>query len=507
MMSAEKLVAAGKAAVEAGHYDEAVVRFDAVVAYFGDATDSAARQLVAYALGAKADALRAAGALEESLHVRDELIARFGDDSDDYLRTLVSISFDRKARALDQLGRHEEQFGVRDAELARYALAEPAGRPAAYLDALVGRAIALFALGRHREAVADWDEVLGRVEGATDPAARRKEVMALVYRAGNLRVLGEYRAALADLEQLQDRFTRTDDPWVAEKLADGLLEQVWVWREMGLPELAGPALERLITEFASDTNPSIVNDVTRGLMVRAEGCYRGGELDTADGLYDLVLERGRATTDGLVWDAVIDATAGKAWVLARRGAVDEGLRYLDEWLQETRERFPARLGCVAHILYSKIGILAWVQRNEDVVSVAEEIVDQFGNSDEPTLRKTIAFALLERAFALGYLGRECDGLSAFEALHEYPDEVLAVLDEQVGLIERNEDPTVVAQHLAPKLLLRASILRELDRDMESAEVLSMLIERFADSDYPGVLAAVGAARQALAGLGPADLDE
>ena len=58
--------------------------------------------------------------------------------------------------------------------------------------------------------------------------------------------------------------------------------------------------------------------------------------------------------------------------------------------------------------------------------------------------------------------------------------------------------------MTSRLLLRASILSELDRDEESANTLDSLIERFADSDDPAVVATVEEARQARAQI---DVDE
>ena len=58
--------------------------------------------------------------------------------------------------------------------------------------------------------------------------------------------------------------------------------------------------------------------------------------------------------------------------------------------------------------------------------------------------------------------------------------------------------------LAQTLLLRASLLSELDRDQESAETLESLISKFDGSDDPAVRLIVAGAREMRADL---DADE
>ncbi len=501
-MSADESLAAGQAAMTAGRYDEAAACFDDVVVRLCGIGDIETRRWVAYALGEKAIALCRSGLPEKSLGVDDALIAQFRDDGDDYLRTRVLMAFDRKARALEDLGRHEEQLQAREAELALCACGVPAGRPLACEKARTGRAIALSWLGRDDEAIADWGEVLAGVGDAAEPSARVHEAQALLRRAQAYRERGDYQAALADLERLLARFAPSEAPYIARKVAEGLLEQVWVWKELGLSDLADAPLERLTTEFAADADQRIVEVVTQGMFLRAEDCYARSQLTLAERLYDGVLERVRAGTASGAWEAA-GAAVGKSWVLARRDAVDEALAILDLWLREFKRRFPDDSINLARMYYAKMARLDRASRFDDAVRVANEVIQAFGDSDEPTLREYVAAALLEKATVYGPR-RITEATEAFETLGaRYADEALEILDTQIAKINPDDGPQAQRQ-LAPRLLYRAYILADMDREEEAADALDSLIERYGDSDDPGVMVAVSAARATRTEL---DIDE
>jgi tetratricopeptide (TPR) repeat protein len=318
-----------------------------------------------------------------------------------------------------------------------------------------------------------------------------------------LRLLGDHDAALADLDRLQAEFTREESLFIHRRLAEGLLEQVWAWREMGEPKMAAPALERLTTEFFSESDPEVANAVTRGLGARGLDCYLRGEFEEAAALYDMVIERGSDTTDEQVWSAVVAAAEGKALGFSRRGDADGALRYLDLWTTETLRRFPASPSHFARLVQQRLGVLASARRLEEVVTVAHDIIGKFRDSDDPALRQTVARALLERAGAFGALGRPEEASGALEAIHDYPEEALAVLDWQIDNADIATAPWL-GPWLAQTLLLRASLLSELDRDQESAETLESLISKFDGSDDPAVRLIVAGAREMRADL---DADE
>lgn len=498
-VSCEELVARGVAAAREGRTREALELFDEVVERFGADGDAETRRWVAHALAEKATAVRSSGDREGSLVVRDELIERFGEDSDEYLRGVVSRALDMNARTLSRLGRHAEALHVRDLELARYAKAEPENRPLARVSATAGRAATLGDLGRWDEALVAWSEVLECVDGATDGEARRLEANALMSRGSILRARGEYLEALADLEMLRERFSRDEGPLFARWLSLGLLEQVLAWHEMGMPEPAAAALEHLIGEFGGDDAPEIVNVVTRALYYRAETCRDRGDIDAASELYDAVLTRARETREETVWVVAALAAENKGLLLAQAGACDDALAVLERAEADVAEHLDDDPRYLARLLWVKLSVASRVRGSEDIVRLADDVVERLGDSEEPSTRLTIALALIQKATALWMLGRMSEGSAAAEAAHEYPEEVLQVLDTQIGSIDHDDDPSA-GPNFASRQLLRASILSTLDRDEEGAEVLDSLIEQFADSDDPPSREIVKQARIARAEL-------
>jgi hypothetical protein len=113
----------------------------------------------------------------------------------------------------------------------------------------------------------------------------------------------------------------------------------------------------------------------------------------------------------------------------------------------------------------KLSVMSAARGGEDVVRLADAVVERLGDSEEPSTRLTLALALVQKFLALGMLGRPSESSAAAEAAHEYPEEALQVLDGQISSIDHDTDRSSGA-NFATRQLLRASILISLDRDEE-----------------------------------------
>ena len=73
-------------AFKLGHSEEAIAVYDDLLARFGNATEPALRERIAYALLYKGSALGKLGRSEEAIAVYDDLLARFGNTTEPALR-------------------------------------------------------------------------------------------------------------------------------------------------------------------------------------------------------------------------------------------------------------------------------------------------------------------------------------------------------------------------------------------------------------------------------------
>jgi len=193
----------------------------------------------------------------------------------------------------------------------------------------------------------------------------------------------------------------------------------------------------------------------------------------------------------------------QAKILHSLGRPDDALAVLERGLADIAEHLNDDASYLTRLLWMQLSVLPAARGGEEVVRLADEVVDRLRDSDEPSTRLTLALALVQKFLALGMLGRPSESSAAAEAAHEYPEEALQVLDQQISAIDHDTDPSSGA-NFATRQMLRASILISLDRDEEGVEVLDSLIKQFAHADDPVGLELLKQARIARADL---DLDE
>ena len=244
--------------------------------------------------------------------------------------------------------------------------------------------------------------------------------------------------------------------------------------------------------IGDDTDDGVAGVITRALDVRGDDCYARREFDAAERYYDQVIERGHDTTNEIVWSSVIGAASGKAKVMSVRRQDDAALAFIDLWLKETVERFPAGPGHFGRLLTARISILVADSRWVELVVVADEVLERFGAADDADVRWAVAQGLIEKATAIERLGRPLDErLAAYEAIVERAEDVLPVIGWKLAVHNRP------AAWVAHQKLLRATLLSQLDRSEESAHAYEQLIREFEGSDDAEIQLLIAAARAAL----------
>src|SRR5205814_2296673 len=100
--------------------EDAVAAYDEVVRRFGDAPESALRELVAQSLVNKGTALGGLLRSDEEIAAYDEVVAHFSDATEPALREQVVKALVNKMRALSDARRAEEASAVRESLVRRF---------------------------------------------------------------------------------------------------------------------------------------------------------------------------------------------------------------------------------------------------------------------------------------------------------------------------------------------------------------------------------------------------
>jgi tetratricopeptide (TPR) repeat protein len=214
---ADELVGEGLRLVDLGRTEEAIDRFDEVVARFGDASDADLRPGVALAMYDRAWAFECAGRHAEAIAVAEALDDRFGDDPSRRVARSVADGLVLKGNELTRIGLTSEALTVYDEVIARYGARTERGLREAVAMALGNKAE--FVARRQRAlSIPVCDEIVDRYGDATEPLLRERVAAALARKAHSLETLKRNREALAAHRQLLTRFATGESPEI-----DGLI--------------------------------------------------------------------------------------------------------------------------------------------------------------------------------------------------------------------------------------------------------------------------------------------
>jgi tetratricopeptide (TPR) repeat protein len=151
---------------------------------------------------------------------------------------------------------------------------------------------------------------------------------------------------------------------------------------------------------------------------------------------------------------------------------------------------------LANSLAGQGSALVEQERHEEAIAIFDALIERFGDSEEPALRREVAFALSNKATALARLGREDEALSVHEdRVERFAEESLSLFGETADRLAGATEPQDRVELLAA-LHGEAIMLRELGRQDEALPVLNELIARFEGEEDAVIREAVSIARQA-----------
>lgn len=169
--------------------------------------------------------------------------------------------------------------------------------------------------------------------------------------------------------------------------------------------------------------------------------------------------------------------ANKARDLAKQRHFEEAIAAYDEWIRRYGRDRGLRCG-LAMCLGSKCWALTQLGRFDDSIKVCDEILDGFGDDDEPSMRARVAQALQRKAYCQGELGRV--------------DELVATLDEVFARFSESIEPNIRNQ-VAAALEGKEVALGRAGRFEDAIKVTDEVFRRYADATQPGLRARAAAA--------------
>lgn len=228
-------------------------------------------------------------------------------------------------------------------------------------------------------------------------------------------------------------------------------------------------------ETASQLEPKLSTDVQREMLMEPVMSAATGLVDNPmpeiEG-YDLVLRLAKdyTGTNPLVAGRVASALARKARTLSRLNRSDEAIQAADEVLLRFGDATESALReQVATAFVTKGGSMGRQNRRQDAVRTYSEMLSRFGSATEPAVRSQAALALYGKTIYLNRLGRF--------------DEAIPVANELMNRIGQNPDPVMLSL-TANTALEKGFALVQLNRYMEAVETYDEVLSRLGGAPEP-----------------------
>jgi tetratricopeptide (TPR) repeat protein len=356
-------------------------------------------------------------------------------------------------------------------------------------------------LGRLGDATRERDRLVAEFEESAVPVERSWVLRALQEKANLLFEAGDFAAAATTNQRVIQLAQREPDSELREYLAVGMARHARALEALGRWPEVEQTCDEMVALLGKANNLSIEEQVAAtlsqyGIALRAQG-HRERALARAE---QVISTFGGCPAHGELSSIMARTRLEQVELLQlmKRGdaaeAADAALAQIAD--HRVREKVRARVMSASASAYVAAGRLS------DAVDVADELVSEFGNSDNETLRQDVVLGLNNKLVALAAQGLTEDAERAYETMVEDFGQQAA---DALGTVVEELQPATDEQsrlQIAGLLTRQAMVLNDVGQREAALGVVNAVIkegESETGAASAQVLAAARAIREAIEG--------
>ena len=444
--SASALVDKGRAQMQRGDAEAAIVTWDEVVDRFGADEAPELRSQVAWAMLGKGFAQGQLGDAEAAVKTCDEVVDRFSADEAPELRPQVAWTMINKVVVQGQLGDAEAVVKTCDEVVDRFGADEAPELRSQVAWAMVNKGFVQNRLGDTRAAVKTWDEIVDRFGADEAPELRSQVALAMVNKADAQRKLGDAEAAVKTCNEVVDRFSADEGPKLQWHVAQVLINKGLTQEQLGDAEAAIKTYDEVVERFSTDEEPKLQWHVAEALINKGLAQEQLGDAEAAVKTYDEVVDRFGADETPELQLHIAQALVNKGFAQMQIGDAEAAVKTCDEVVDRFgADETPELQLHIAQALVNKGFAQMQIGDAEAAVKTCDEVVDRFGADETPELRSQIAWAWVwfrwltawVRTEALLAMGQREAAVDAFRtAYHLFDPENEGMMGEMLRFVLR-----------------------------------------------------------------------
>jgi tetratricopeptide (TPR) repeat protein len=263
----------------------------------------------------------------------------------------------------------------------------------------------------------------------------------------------------------------------------------------GKLDAAMAVCDDIVTGYRGKQELAVRVAVARALFVKSEVFSAKDlaqeELNALDEL--LVFLRGEPEPELHLWFA--RALFNRASALMQWGRLDEAVDVTRELVEVfDHEEHPGVLGPTAGLLLNAGMMLVARKENQRALRLFETVLERLDGISERGAQKLVVHAAINKAVALGRLGRLDEATAANESVMSMGEPAIEALDDIADSAARSDGPAA-RERLAWTLMVRAAAIGALGRREETLAAVDDIIDRFRDDQSPFVQSVVWVARR------------
>jgi len=327
---ARALVNKGATQVQLGQSKAAITTYEEVIRSYGEATEVALREQVAQAIFNKGVTQMQQGQSEAAIATYEEIIRRYGETLEVVLHEQVAKAMVNKGATQGKLGQSAAAISTYEEVIRRYGEAPEAALRVLVAGALVNKGSRQGKLGQYEAEIATYQEVIRRYGEAPEVAFREHVARALVNKVCAQVQLGQGESAINTCKEVNHRYREAPELSLRELVAISLVNEGVVQGQLGQSKAAIAIYEEVIHRYDRDPETALRKQVADahngiGFVLICDGKLRWSiDSLTAEALWRKALEH----TDKAVTKLEVDKMDGlilgnQAYALALLGEVEQ----------------------------------------------------------------------------------------------------------------------------------------------------------------------------------------
>ena len=458
---------------ESGDATAELATYDAIIARFGDSTETALLKQVAKAMLTAAINLSEGGDAAAELALYDDLIARFGDSTETEMLELVARAMLNKAITFGQSGNAAAELATYEEVIARFGDSTETAMLESVAKAMLNKAITSGQSGDVAAELAAYDALITRFEDSTEAALLERVTKAMLNKAITFGENGDIAAELATYEDVIARFSDSTETAILERVARAMLNKGFTLGQNGDAMSAIGTYDALIARFGDSTETALLKQVAKAMLNKGFTLDQSGDAAAELAAYDALITRFENSTEAALLEPVARAMLNKGFTLGQKGDAAAELATYDALIALSEDNPKAALlEPVAMVMLNKGAAHGRGGDMEAELAAYDALIARFGDSTETELLKQVAMAILNKGAAYGRSGdmattvKICDALIA-----RFGDNTEATLLEQV----------------AKAMLNKGVALGRSDNTVAEIATYDAVITRFGNSSEPMLL--------------------